>query len=77
MWSLAGVIFKVVLSWVTGLITGRIQRAQDRLQGMKDQKAADDQATIEAATKAARAGSEVAGESDSEVVNDLSKDFRP
>lgn len=51
--------------------------AQARRQGMADQKLANDEATIAAATEASRIGSDIAGKSDADVIKDLDKDFRP
>lgn len=67
-----GLLFKAIglVQWGEALV----QRAQDRKTGMEQQKLADDEATVAAATKAAAIGSEVAGESDRAVIADLRKD---
>lgn len=52
------------------------QRAQDRRQGMLDQKAADNQATVDAATEGQKAAGRIAGESPAQVREDLKNDFR-
>ncbi len=76
MWSLIGALAKGLLDSLLGLVLGRVQRAEDKLQGMNDQKVADDAATLAAAIEGARAGSEVAGESDAAVIADLQKDVQ-
>ena len=70
----AGLLLKALgfVQWGESLV----QRAQDNKAGMVAQRAADDEATVAAATKAARAGSEVAGESDAAVIADLKKDVQ-
>lgn len=71
--GLAGSVLSGLLGWVGKAIGS----AQDKLTGMKQQKAADDAATVADAVRAARAGSEVASETDEQVRADLSKDYRP
>lgn len=66
-----------VLSGLIGWIGKAIGSANDKLTGMKQQKAADDAATVADAVRAARAGSEVAAETDEQVRADLKGDFRP
>ena len=53
-----------------------LKSAQDRRQGMQQQKAADDAASVSAASKGQQQAGQVAGESAAQVRDDLKNDFR-
>lgn len=76
MWSFVAALAKGFFDSVLGLITGQVQRSQDRLAGMQTQRNADNQATVAQAAKGAMIGGQVAGESDAQVRQDLANDFR-
>lgn len=77
MWSFVAALAKGLFDSVLGLITGQMQRSSDKLQGMNEQRQADDRATTKQAEQAAKASGQIAGESDDQVRQDLANDFRP
>jgi hypothetical protein len=74
---LTGLGFVTKLLGFADLAVTLFGKAELRRAGQVQQRNADLSATIEADARAALSTSQVAGESDSEVRADLTKDFRP